>query len=395
MTATVADRAQKPMETAAAAAVQVAPVARMTVSTIRLPVTARRSHGIGDVADSIDNVVLRLETGDGLVGWGEAAPWALFTGTAEANAAALDRYLRPLIVGSDPRRISETMARADTAVVGHPEAKAALETALLDILGKASGLPVAELLGGRCRDSIPLSVSLADPDFGADLALAERLVADGIGLFKLKAGFADHAFDVHRLETLRERFPQVALRVDYNQGLVAHEALRRLRDIEAFAPDFIEQPLPAAQWDGMAEIARNLDTPILADESVFTPADALRATQSRIADLFSIKIMKSGGLRRAQTVAEIAAAAGIACYGGDMFETGLAHLAGTHLIAATPNISLGCEFYQARYYLAEDILATPFPIEDGAVVVPTTPGLGIEVDEAVLGRIALETRGGT
>lgn len=376
-------------------AVRIAAVARMTVSLVRLPVTTRRSHGIGDVADSIDTVILRLETGDGLVGWGEAAPWALFTGTGEANAAALDRYLRPLAVGSDPRRIGETMARAESALVGHPEAKAALETALLDILGKAAGLPVAELLGGRCRDSIPLSVSLADPDFGADLALAERLVEDGIGIFKLKAGFAEHAFDVERLESLRERFPTVALRVDYNQGLVAHEALRRLRDIGTFAPDFIEQPLPADQWDGLADLARNLATPILADESVFTPVDALRAAQQRIADLFSIKIMKSGGLRRARTVAEIGAAAGIACYGGDMFETGLAHLAGAHLIAATPNISLGCEFYQARYYLAEDILAAPFPIEDGAVVVPTAPGLGIAVDETAVKRHALETRDGS
>ena len=100
-----------------------------------------------------------------------------------------------------------------------------------------------------------------------------------------------------------------------------------------------------------------------------------------MADLVSIKIMKHGGMLAGRKVAAICEAAGIACYGGDMFETGIAHLAGTHVIAATPNISLGCEFYQAKYFLERDLLAEPFPIENGRVIVPRTPGLGVKVDE--------------
>ena len=370
------------------------PVARMAVHHLRLPVRRPRDHGIGTVADAVEVVLVRLETAGGLVGWGEASPWAVFTGTAEAAAAALDRYLRPLAIGADPRELSGIMARADKVLVGHREAKAALETALLDLLGRASGLPVHALLGGACRDRIPLSVSLADPDFGADLDLLARIRAEGVGIVKVKTGVRDHRFDVDRLERLRADHADLDIRVDYNQGLAAHEALRRLRDIEAFGVTFIEQPVPGNEREAMAALSAALDTPILADESVFGPEDAVRAVRDRVADLFSVKIMKSGGPRRGLEVAAIGAAAGIACYGGDMFETGLAHLAGTHMIAAAPNISLGCEFYQARWYLMHDVLAQPFPIEDGQVVVPTAPGLGVDVDENAVRAHAVTSRDG-
>ena len=114
--------------------------------------------------------------------------------------------------------------------------------------------------------------------------------------------------------------------------------------------------------------------------------DMLDAIGRHMADGVSIKVMKSGGLVRAQTVARMAAAAGMTAYGGDMFETGLGHLAGAHTIAATPEITLGCEFYQATYFLAEDLLDAPFPVKDGHVVVPDTPGLGGRVNMDVVNR---------
>ncbi len=362
----------------------------VTVYVTRIPVKAVHSHGIGDVSESV-NVILRLDTDAGITGWGEGAPWAVFTGTAEANAAALHIHLRPLLLGADPFRVEWLMRRADRTVVHCGEAKAALETALLDIVGKAKGMPICDLLGGRVRDEIPLSFSIANPDFGADLEMVRQLCADGLRVFKVKTGFAGHHEDMARMERLRADLPADAdLRIDYNQGLQPWDALRQVRDMERFRPTFIEQPVPGDQVEALAAIARAVDTPIMADESAFTPADALRVASMRAADLISVKIMKCGGLRRGQQIAGIAEAAGIACYGGDMFETGIAHLAGTHMIAATPNISLGCEFYQATYYLAEDLLAEPFPVRDGKVVVPTTPGLGIAVDEDRLRTYAVE-----
>ncbi|MGH7155304.1 MAG: enolase C-terminal domain-like protein, partial [Acetobacteraceae bacterium] len=328
------------------------------------------------------SILLKLTTDAGITGWGEASPWAVFTGTAEANAAALSTWFRPILLNADPFRVSTLMHQAEQAVVHCTEAKAAMEMALFDIVGKALGKPVSDLLGGRVRDSIPLSFSVANPDFDQDLDMVRRLIADGIRLFKLKTGFLDHASDLRRLRRLRELLPADAeLRVDYNQGMEPHDAIRRLRDIEEFRPGFIEQPVCGDQLAALGRITAALDTPIMADESVFSPVDALVVTSQHLADLISVKLMKTGGMLRGQQVAAIAAAGGLACYGGSMFETGIAATAGVHFIAATANVSLGCEFYQPVYYLADDLLTSPFAVSNGHVVVPDAPGLGIEVDE--------------
>lgn len=357
-----------------------------------LPVVSRRDHGIGRVEAGVEVVVLRLTSEDGTQGWGEAACWSVFTGAPEASLAALDRYIHPHVLGRTLAEAPGMMADAARAVAHCTEAKAALETALLDLTGRVAGLPVWALLGGCAQAEIPLSVSLADPDFAADLALVERLRADGIGIIKLKAGVAGHRFDLDRLERLRHDHESLDIRVDYNQGLGPETAAACVREVAAFRPSFIEQPVAAAHFGLMRRLRETLDVPLLADESVFGPEDMLRAIQEGICDGVSVKVMKAGGPTRAQTVARMAATAGLTAYGGDMFETGLGHLAGAHMIAATPEIALGCEFYQARYYLAEDILAEPFPIRDGRVTVPKGPGLGIAVDPDRLARYTRRTR---
>ena len=355
-------------------------IEQIRVHVIDVPAKAVHSHGSGDVA-GINSVILEVITDGGITGWGEASPWPVFTGTAEANAAALHVHLRPHLIGANPLHTEKHINMADKVIVGCPEAKAALESALLDIIGKMSGLSVAELVGGRHRDTIPMSFSVANPNFDADLEDIQRLYEDGVRLFKIKTGFSDHAFDVSRLEKLRNIYGDaLSLRIDYNQGLAAYDALRPLRDIEAFKPAFIEQPVKMHERAALAEITRALDTPVMADESVFNPKEALLGAEMRIADIFALKIMKSGGIRRALEVAAIARAAGIEVYGGCMFETGIAHAAGTHLMAAVPDLKLGCEFYMSTYYIKEDILAEPFPVRDGLVHVPTAPGLGIIVD---------------
>ncbi|MEM9125439.1 MAG: enolase C-terminal domain-like protein, partial [Pseudomonadota bacterium] len=298
------------------------------------------------------------------------------------------RYLRPLVVRAKVGDRAAIMAQAAYAVAHCTEAKAALETALLDLAGRISGVPVWALLGGRCRQTIPLSCSIANPDFGRDKELLVRLHEDGVRIVKLKTGFKDHAFDIMRLEYLAQTYPDVAVRVDYNQGLSIEDAPAQVRDVAQFKPDFIEQPVRAHQFGAMARLRQMIDVPLLADESVFGPEDMERAAHEGMCDGVSVKIMKSGGLSRGQTVARIAAAHGLMAYGGDMFEAGLAHLAGTHMIAATQEITLGCEFYQASYFLTEDILEEPFEIRDGHVIVPGRPGLGGRPDLGKLNQYA-------
>lgn len=360
------------------------------VHIVSIPAKAVHSHGTGDVA-GINAVLLELRTESGLTGWGEASPWPVFTGSVEGNVAALHVHFRPILIGADPVQVEPLMQKAGAVLVGHNEAKAAIECALLDLAGQIAGLPIAELVGGRHRSEIPLSFSVANPDFAKDLDDIAALRAEGVRLFKLKTGFAEHGFDLMRLEKLRALYDDaISLRVDYNQGLPAHDAIRRIRDLEAFRPAFVEQPVRRHEREALAEIARAVDVPIMADESVFDPNEALRAASGRIADIFSLKTAKSGGIRRCLEIAAIARAAGIAVYGGCMFETSIAHTAGAHLMAAVPELSLGCEFYMSTYYAETDIATTPFPVRDGQVHVPTAPGLGVVPDPDRLARYRTE-----
>ena len=347
---------------------------------LKLPVVSARDHGIGKVEGNCEVIVLRLTTEGGTQGFGEASPWSVFTGSPEASFAALDRYMRPHVIGRSVAERVSIMRDANRSVAHCTEAKAALESALLDLEGRLTGRPVYEVLGGKAPEAIPLSVSIANPDWAKDVEMLAQLRADGVRILKLKTGFAGHAFDLKRLEVLASDWPEFAVRVDYNQGLDPGDALSQVRDVAALQPEFIEQPVAAQQYDLMSEIRRSIDVPLLADESIFGPEDMVRAAREGICDGVSVKIMKSGGLTRAQDVARIAHQNGLSGYGGDMFEAGLAHLAGAHMIAATPEITLGCEFYQARYYLREDILETAFPCSGAAVTVPDGPGLGIRPD---------------
>lgn len=352
---------------------------------IESPIRSARSQGSGSVSRSVRRIIVRIATHDGAEGWGEAAPWAPFGNTAETTLVAIVSALRPALLGGDPAAIALRMADCTKAIAGHPEAKAAVEMALWDIAGKRANLPLAALLGGAVTSAIPLSFSIADPDFAADLERAQAMWADGHRIFKVKTGFAGHAEDLRRLEALRGALPRADLRVDYNQGLAPLDAIRTLRDIEAFRPTFIEQPVPRGEEAAMAAIAAALDTPLMADESVYSPTEMLAAATGRIARCVSIKLMKCGGIGPARAIDAIAGTAGWATYGGTLWEGGIALAAAAHFIAASPHATLGCEFYLPAFALTEDI-ATGLEAAPGVIRPPAGPGLGVTVDQAIIRR---------
>lgn len=357
-------------------------VDRIRLFFIESPIKMARLQGVGNVKGSVKRVLIELTASDGVVGWGEAAPWEVFTGTAEAAFAAIDVYLRPAILGKPVRRIRSLMMELDRILVGHAEAKVAIEMAMLDIVGKSAGLSVADLLGGRVRDTIPLSFSIADPDFAADLERMRAMVPAGNVIYKVKTGVKSHKEDLAHLEAMRAEFGDtIDLRLDYNQALKPFGAIRVLRDVEAFAPTFIEQPVPRDNLAAMASFVAALDTPILADESCFDSRDLMEIVRLEAADAISVKLMKAGGLFKAQAIMAIADTAGLPGYGGTLWEGGIGLAAGTHLIAATPGISLGCEFYMPHHVLTEDVLEERVANRGGHVVVPEGPGLGIRVSE--------------
>lgn len=360
-------------------------IERMRVFLLESPIAMTRLQGVGNVRGTVKRVLVELTSTSGVTGWGEAAPWEVFTGTAEGAFAALDIYLRPLVLGAPVRGIRGLTLAMDRALVGHGEAKLAAETAMFDILGKLSGLSVADLLGGRVRDRIPLSFSIADPDFEADMARMRAMVPQGNRLFKVKTGVRPHAEEMAQLEAMRDAFGDtIDLRLDYNQALSPFDAIPVLRDMERFRPTFIEQPVPRDAMAAMAAFTRALDTPVLADESCFDARDLMEVIRLGAADAISVKLMKAGGLLKAQALMAIADTARIPGYGGTLWEGGVALAAGTQFIAAAPGVTLGCEFYMPHHVLTEDVLVEKIENRDGHVIVPDRPGLGIEVTGASL-----------
>ncbi|MDT3723073.1 enolase C-terminal domain-like protein [Pseudomonas oryzihabitans] len=360
-------------------------IQRLRVFLIESPIKMARLQGVGNVRGSVKRVLVELTSSSGIVGWGEAAPWEVFTGTAEGAFAAIDTYLRPVVIGASVRSIRKTTLAMDSILLGHGEAKLAIETAMFDILGKSCGMSVADLLGGRVRDSIPLSFSIADPDFDADMARMREMVPAGNRIFKVKTGVKSHAEDMAHLEAMRSEFGDtIDLRLDYNQALKPFGAINVLRDVDRFRPTFIEQPVPRECLSAMASFADALDTPILADESCFDARDLMEIIRLHAADAISVKLMKVGGILKAQGLMAIAGTAHLPGYGGTLWEGGIALAAGTQFIAATPNMSLGCEFNMPHHVLTEDVLEQRIPNRVGAVIVPTGPGLGISVSDASL-----------
>jgi muconate cycloisomerase len=361
-----------------------------TISNLRLfliesPIKMARQQGVGHVKGTVKRVLVELTSSSGIVGWGEAAPWEVFTGTAEAAFAAIDVYLRPVVIGAPIDRIRLLTQKMKKTLVGHGEARLAIETAMFDILGKSSGLSVADLLGGRVRDTIPLSFSIADPDFEADMRRMKEMVPNGNAIFKVKTGVKSHRDDMKHLEAMRMAFGDtIDLRIDYNQALQPFNAISTLRDVDQFRPTFIEQPVPKDCLAAMASFASALDTPILADESCFDARDLMEIIRLQAADAISVKLMKAGGILDAQALMAVADTARMPGYGGTLWEGGVALAAGTQFIAATPGMSLGCEFYMPHHVLTEDVLEEKIRNVNGEVVVPDGPGLGIRVSEASL-----------
>src|SRR5712691_5991381 len=250
------------------------------VRVIQADIPVERPHKMSfTTLEMMNFVFVRLETGDGLVGWGEAAclggpTWS--EESSESVAATIERYIAPWLVGREASEIEPLAREVARPVQGNPFARAAVEMALWDLNGKALGVPVHRLLGGRVRESVPLSWSLAVESAEAEVAEAREKVARGHRIFKIKTAAHPVAHDAERVRRIREAIgPDVALRVDANQGWDRPTALQAIRALEPYGLDFVEQPL--ARWDreGLAEIARAVRVPIMADESCCSIHDAL------------------------------------------------------------------------------------------------------------------------
>jgi muconate cycloisomerase len=363
----------------------------LTIADVRLvlaDVPVRRPHHMSfTTLTAVNFVFVRIETREGLVGWGEAAclggpTWS--EESAESIAATLERYVVPWLVGRDAGQMEALRLEMARRVQGNPFARAAVEMALWDLNGRALGVPVHRLLGGRVRDRVPLSWSLAVGDAAAELAEARELVAHGHRIFKIKTAAHPVAEDVARVRAIREAVGSaVKLRVDANQGWDRPSALRAIRAMEPFDLDFVEQPVPRWDLDGLAEIARSVSVPVMADEACGSPQDALAIVRRGGVSILALKLTKSAGLAPTMAIARIAEAAGLGCYVGCMIETSLGTAAYLHAALAAPPVTWGCELF-GPLLLTGDVVREPVRYADGCILALDGPGLGVEVDETAL-----------
>lgn len=363
----------------------------LTIGDVRVvlaDIPVQRPHTMSfTTLEAVNFAFVRIETRGGLVGWGEAAclggpTWS--EESAESVQATVERYLGPALIGRDAAGIEPLRREMARRVQGNPFARAAIEMALWDLNGRALGVPVHRLLGGRVRDRVPLSWSLAVASPEAEIEEARQKVALGHRIFKIKTAAHPVAHDVERVRRIREAVGAgVALRVDANQGWDRPAALAAVRALEPYALDFVEQPLPRWDLEGMAELARRVSVPIMADESCGSPHDALAIARLGGVSILALKVTKSAGLLGAMATARIAEAAGLGCYVGCMIETSLGTAAYLHVALAAAPVTWGCELF-GPLLLRGDVVRRPVPYADGAILALDGPGLGVDVDETLL-----------
>jgi L-Ala-D/L-Glu epimerase len=328
--------------------------------------------------ETVETLVVRIVDADGAVGWGEAPSVWQVTGESLAGAeACVTGPLSAVLAGADPEDLVELCRRVRSAVVGNFGAKAAVDVALHDLVARRRGITLTRLLGGtadRVATDVTLAAATAET-MGSD---AVARVGDGFDTLKLKVG-VDASQDVARVLAVRRAVgPEVALRVDANQGWSPREAVRIVSSLEEAGAglELVEQPVPAADLDGMAWVRNRVSTPVMADESMFSVRDLLRVIHTGAADLVNVKLAKCGGLSVAGTLLEVATEHGVGTLVGSMMETHIGVGAAASLVAAR-STSVTSDL-DAGWWASSPPLRGGPEYDGATLVLADAPGLGIE-----------------
>jgi L-alanine-DL-glutamate epimerase-like enolase superfamily enzyme len=348
-----------------------------------LPLANPFTVALGTITKS-NGVLIRIVTDSGITGIGESCPYQPVTGDTQATNIEAALHLKSLLQGMDPLAIEGAHTVFGGYEHSNPSIVAAFDMALYDILGKAAGLPLFRLLGG--------DKTTFETDWTTGIDTPENMVknvnmhlAKGYKILKIKLGL-DPDLDVARLQAIRDAVGYgYTIRIDANQGYTVPQAMYALRHMEKFKIQCCEQPLIYSDVEGMRRLRQNSPIPIMADESLFSPADAIRLIRADACDYFNIKLMKAGGITNALRISWIAEAADIRCMLGCMFETRIGLTAAAHVHGARKNIV----FADLDSFLdfAEDPVLGGMTVLNGMVTLPETPGLGVDIDPSYLKKL--------
>jgi len=365
---------------------------RIETIPLNLPVkkVLKESHG---VFSSFDHVIVKVHTDAGVFGVGEVEAHPTFErlgSETQAGIVAIIRdFLAPAVIGCCPFQINEIWKRMDRTVVGYWRVKGAIDNALYDLQGKHLGVPAYNLLGGKVRDSyvvegVAYGISVDEPKIVA--AQAKDAVGRGYRQLELKAGTEEPDQDVARLRLVREAVGKdIPIKIDFNGFYEPKTAIKIILEMEKHGINWIEQP--AKYWDleGLAMIRAAVTTTIVVDESVESPHDLMRVIRYNAADAVHIKPTTKGGLTIARKLAAIAEAAGIAVVPGTSAPSGIGMAAAQAFIATCPHLSGGAHGSPLDT-LVDDVIENPIPMDATHVTIPTQPGLGITLNEAVVAK---------
>ncbi|KIL46606.1 hypothetical protein KP77_27330 [Jeotgalibacillus alimentarius] len=336
--------------------------------------------------ESMPSIILKLTTDTGHEGFGEAVPDEHVTGESfYGSYALLEKVILPQLKGLSPFQIEEVHHRMNLALKGNPSIKAAVDIACYDLMGKITGMPVYDLIGGKAHDSLsyPKVISIGSSEKMSEAALAA--LEGGYQHLKIKLS-GDAVFDIQRLQAIRSAVGEdVPIRVDVNQGWGTYETAKRaLAQCEDLNLDWVEQPLVPEAFAEMNELRGSTKTPLMLDESICSEIDLQRAINTRAADKINLKLMKSGGIYPVINMAKIAESAGLKCQIGSMVESSIGSAAGYHAAIARKNIET--TELTGPLLFSEDPGNLTYKIP--FVHLAEKPGLGVDVDEQVLEKLS-------
>lgn len=322
--------------------------------------------------------IIEIISDTGEIGYGEGSPTAVITGDIKCSIKeAIEEYIFPNIKGMDIENIEDIMIRINKAIYKNASAKAAVDMAIYDLFGQRFKMPLYKLFGGaRSKIQSDITVSVKEPESMAQDAL--EYVALGYDTLKLKVGIGSD-IDIKRVKAIREAVGEsIKIRLDANQGWKPKEAIRVIKKMEDMGLniELVEQPV--AYWDveGLKFVTDNVEVPIMADEALFSPYDALKLVSDRSVDILNIKLMKCGGLYNAQKIINIAESSGVECMIGSMMESKVGITAAAHFAGAKRNITKAD--LDAAVLLKEDIVDGGVEFIKNNIIIGDGYGLGIK-----------------
>ena len=329
--------------------------------------------------------VVRVRTDQGLEGYGEASPEVEWTGEDLYSChSCIIHHLAPVLEGQNPLYVQQGLDRMNSAIVENPHAKAAVEMALWDLVGKAANLPLAELWGGRVRDRVAVKFVVSGPPERAS-AMAVEALQRGFCYIKIKVGI-DPRQDVERVRAVREAIgDEVPMGVDANMGWTPIQALAVLPALEELEVAFIEQPFSRWPRERLRDFSQRTSIPVVAHESCFTVEDARELLASRAVDIWALTPGTHGGYLPTRDILSLARAGGIPCLLGSTLELGIGSAFMAHIgLSATPIDGTVASDIIGSFYHEVDVIAERLVFEEGGISPPPGPGLGVTLNTDAL-----------